>query len=90
MQVLLERGIRRLLEVAREGRAPEPWPRVHAFNTLSAVFNDRGLALHLSAFTADGVALHSSHPPTFVLLICSPAFLDTDIVLSNLAVQYKP
>eukprot|EP00884_Botryococcus_braunii_P012115 jgi/Botrbrau1/20904/Bobra.0135s0035.1 len=58
-RVLLERGIKCLLEVAQDpqGQAGEPWPRVHALNTLCAVFNDRGLALNLSAFTADAVSV---------------------------------
>ena len=41
-------------EAGSEGPAAEPWPRVHALNTLRVAFNDASLACDTSAYYARG------------------------------------
>ena len=53
-------GMMELLRVAADESQPEPWPRVHAINTLRLTFNDKNLANDVSGFFAQG-NVHESH-----------------------------
>ena len=59
MQIIMKRGMEELLRIAAGLPAPdhpplEPWPRVHALNTLRVAFQDASLACDTSAFYARG------------------------------------
>lgn len=54
VQVLLPKGLSRLIQIASDS-ALEPWPRAHAFNSLTHVFNDKALAADSQAFFAEGI-----------------------------------
>ena len=43
-----------LLRVAGDEGQAEPWPRVHAINTLRLTFHDKNLANDVSGFFAQG------------------------------------
>ena len=58
-QVLLKSALQRLLAMAADSAAPEPWPRVHALNMLRLAFSERGLAAEGAAFAAEGVEAES-------------------------------
>lgn len=46
-----------LLRVAEDESQQEPWPRVHAINTLRLTFSHKNLANDVSGFFAQGVLL---------------------------------
>jgi len=51
---LVTRGLRELLSAAGEETDLEPWPRVHAFNTLRILYLDTKLTRGTSAFYSQG------------------------------------
>ena len=59
---MADRGMTQLLEIAAAGGrnadvTPDPWPRVHAFNTLKLLFMDTRLARAASTYYAQGASL---------------------------------
>lgn len=57
-------GMVELLRVAADESQTEPWPRVHAINTLRLTFNDKNLANDVSGFFAQG-NMHENPPGSF-------------------------
>ena len=54
----MERGLQTLLDLAAQHSMPQPWPRVHAINTLRLCFLESSLAPEASAFCSRGMLLY--------------------------------
>ena len=50
----MERGLQTLLDLSAQESADQPWPRVHAINTLRLCFMESALAHEASPFCSRG------------------------------------
>ena len=49
-----------LLRIASDDSQEQPWPRVHALNTMRMAFSDKTLANDASGFFAQGMHNHNN------------------------------